>query len=118
MPKNRIGPEMRPQEFFLTIDTQPRSHRSQISGIGIRAYESTAETMAAELVEQTKTKILNQTCTSEELWSAFGWEIKNHEPQKREQREVWKIIKQTLEDAGYTHGRVHGSGNKYLWKAP
>jgi hypothetical protein len=118
MPKNRIGPEMRPQEFFLTIETQPRSHRSQISGIGIRAYESTAETMAAELVEQTKTKILNQTCTSEELWSAFGWEIKNHEPQKREQREVWKIIKQTLEDAGYTHGRVHGSGNKYLWKAP
>jgi putative DNA primase/helicase len=118
MPKNRIGPEMRPQEFFLTIETQPRSHRFQISGIGIRAYESNAETMAAELVEQAKTKILNQTCTSEELWAAFGWEVKNHEPQKREHRDVWKIVKQHLEDAGYVHGRVQGNGNRYLWRAP
>jgi len=118
MPKNRIGPEMRPQEFFLTIETQPRSHRFQISGIGIRAYESTAATLAAELVEQAKTKILNQTCTSEELWAAFGWEVKNHEPQKREHRDVWKIVKQHLEDAGYVHGRVQGNGNRYLWRAP
>jgi hypothetical protein len=118
MPKNRIGPEMRPQEFFLTIETQPRSHRAEVSGIGIRAYESTAETMAVELVEQAKTKILNQTCTSEELWAAYGWEIENHEPRKREQREAWKIVKQMLEDAGYSHGRVQGSGNKYLWQAP
>ena len=118
MPKNRIGPEMLPQEFFLSIETQPRSHRYQVSGIGIRAYESTAETMAAELVEQAKTKILNQTCTSEELWAAFGWEVKNHEPQKREHRDVWKIVKQHLEDAGYVHGRVQGNGNRYLWRAP
>jgi len=118
MPKNRIGPEMRPQEFFLSIETQPRSHRFEISGIGIRSYESTAETIAAELVEQAKTKILNQTCTSEELWAAFGWEVENHEPRKRENRDVWKIIKQTLDDAGYVHGRVQGNGNRYLWRAP
>ncbi len=65
-----------------------------------------------------KTKILNQTCTSEELWAAFGWEVKNHEPQKREHRDVWKIVKQHLEDAGYVHGRVQGNGNRYLWRAP
>ena len=118
MPKNRIGPEMLPQEFFLSIETQPRSHRYQVSGIGIRSYESSTETMAAGLVEQAKTKILNQTCTSEELWAAFGWEIKNHEPQKREQRDVWKIIKAHLEDAGYVHGRVAGHGNRNLWRAP
>jgi RecA-family ATPase len=118
MPKNRIGPEMLPQKFFLTIETQPASHRHQISGIGIRAYESSAETMAADLVEQAKTKILNQTCTSEELWVAFGWEISNHEPQKREHRDVWRIIRGHLEDGGYVHGRVAGHGNRNLWRPP
>lgn len=118
MPKNRIGPEMRPQEFFLTIETQPRSHRYQISGIGVRAYESSSETLAAELLVQAKTKILNHRCTNEELWAAFGWEIKNHEPQKREHREVWKLIKTSLEEAEYVHSRVNGSGNRYFWQAP
>ena len=116
MPKNRIGPEMRPEEFFLTIETQPRSHRFQISGIGIRAYESTSETLARELLEQAKMKILNGSCTNEELWAAFGWESENYRPRKNEHRDTWELVAVDLEAAGFSRKREAGGGNRWLWK--
>ena len=116
MPKNRIGPEMIPQHFTMSIETQPRSHRYQISGIQIRAYESTTETMARELLEQAKMKILNAPCTNEELFAAFGWEIKNYQPRKNEHRELWDIICIDLEHAGFARQREPGGGNKMLWR--
>jgi hypothetical protein len=116
MPKNRIGPEMLPQEFFLSIETQPRSHRYQVSGIGIRAYESSTETMARELLEQAKMKIINQSCTNDELFAAFGWEVENYRPRKNEHREMWDMIAVDLEHAGFARKREPGGGNRMLWK--
>jgi len=116
MPKNRIGPEMLPQEFFLSIETQPRSHRYQVSGIGIRAYESSTETMARELLEQAKMKIINQSCTNDELFAAFGWEVENYRPRKNEHREMWDMIAVDLEHAGFARKREPGGGNRMLWR--
>lgn len=116
MPKNRIGPEMRPQEFTITIETQPRSHRHQISGIGIRPYESNAEANARELIEQAKMKILNRPCTNDELFAAFGWEVENYRPRKNEDRATWELIAIDLEAAGFARKREPGAGNRWLWK--
>jgi putative DNA primase/helicase len=116
MPKNRIGPEMLPEQFFLSIETQPRSHRYQVSGIGIRAYESSTETMARDLLEQAKMKIINQSCTNDELFAAFGWEVENYRPRKNEHRELWDMIAVDLEHAGFARKREPGGGNRMLWK--
>jgi putative DNA primase/helicase len=116
MPKNRIGPEMHPQEFYLSIDTQPRSHRFQVSGIGIRPYESSAEANARELLEQAKMKILNQPCTNDELFASFGWEVENYRPRKNEDRATWELLAVDLEAAGFARKREPGGGNRWLWK--
>ena len=116
MPKNRIGPEMIPQEFTMSIETMPRSHRHQISGIGIRSYESNLEANARELLEQAKMKILNSPCTNDELFAAFGWEVENYRPRKNEDRATWELIAVDLEAAGFERKRESGSGNRSLWK--
>lgn len=101
----------------MTIETQPRSHRYQISGIGIRPYESGAQMMARELLDQAKMKILNAPCTSDEIWASYGWEIKNYQPREEEHRRIWKMISADLEEAGFSRERGTGSGAKYLWKS-
>jgi hypothetical protein len=118
MPKNRIGPEMPAQEFILEITTQPRSHRHQVSGISIRAYESNSETQARELLEQAKMKIMNMACTNEELWASFGWEYENYEPTQRQARDQWKTIRNDLEASGFGRVRMKRDDGppQQLWK--
>jgi hypothetical protein len=118
MPKNRIGPEMIPEEFTMSIETMPRSHRHTISGIQIKPYETGAEQAARELLEQAKMKILNAPCTNSEIWSAYGWEMQNYQPREKEQRDVWKVIQEGLEAAGFVHERQPGSGSALVWKYP
>jgi hypothetical protein len=115
MPKNRIGPEMIPHEFVMSIASMPRSHRHEISGITISPYESNAQTQARALFDQALMKILNSPCSNHELWAAFGWEIENHEPRKHENRDAWKFIKDELDTRGYVYERRKGSGAKYSW---
>jgi hypothetical protein len=118
MPKNRIGPEMIPEEFLMSIETMPRSHRQTVSGIQIKPYQSSAEQAARELTEQAKMKILNEACTNEELWSAFGWEYENYEPKSREARDQWKIIRDDLEAGGFKRERVKREDGpaRHLWR--
>lgn len=118
MPKNRIGPEMLPQEFTMSIDTMPRSHRYTISGIRIEPYESDAKQAAKQLLEQAKMKIVNAACTNSEIWTSFGWDIENYQPREEEQRRVWKIVADGLEAAGFRHERMNGNGSKRLWQKP
>ncbi len=115
MPKNRIGPEMIPHEFVMSIASMPRSHRHQISGITISPYESNAETQARELFDQALMKILNAPCTNHELWAAFGWEIDNNEPRKLENRDTWRYIKDDLHARGYVYERRQGTFKTYFW---
>jgi hypothetical protein len=116
MPKNRIGPEMLPEEFTMSIDTMPRSHRQTISGITILPYESSEQQAARQLVDQAKMKIINAPCTNDEIWAAFGWEVKDYKPTRQEHRDIWRIILDELEAAGFAHRRAEGSGGKYKWE--
>lgn len=116
MPKNRIGPEMMPQEFVLSIDTMPRSHRYQISGISITPYESTEQQAARQLIDQAKMKIINAPCTNDEIWSSFGWEVKDYKPLRQEHRDIWRLILDELETSGFVHRRAEGNGGKYKWQ--
>jgi hypothetical protein len=121
MPKNRIGPEMPPNEFTMTIDTQPRSLRSEVSGIQIRKFQSGAEQEASDLIDQILTMIHNAPPTQEEIWAALGWEYADRKPKARAHRDVWEQLVVMLEQRGYKNttraqaGITRGDGRQRVW---
>ena len=121
MPKNRIGPEMPPHEFTMNIETQPRSLRSEVSGIQIRKFQSGAEQEASDLIDQVLTLIHNCPPTQEEIWSALGWEYADRKPKARAHREVWDELVVMLTARNYKittraqAGITTGDGRQRVW---
>jgi putative DNA primase/helicase len=116
MPKNRIGPEMIPSEFILEIIGQPRSHRAQISGINITAYESDETVLRKERLERAMTLALNTSdgIGYRDLWVAVGIAF-GEKGVSSSDDDKWADLKADLEAQGF-HVGARGKLGGRVWK--
>lgn len=102
-PKNRIAPEVAPQEFLLDITQHPDSHRFLTSGIKFTPYVSDHATQLRDWINTIITRLANpgtDAITYREAWSSFGWTWTADGPATAH-KDDWKHIKDTLEERGY-----------------
>ena len=120
-PKNRIAPEIKPQEFLLDIDQKPASHRTDQSGIRFTPYESDQNTIINQLVDQAITLINNprpadhpEGVSFKQLRAAYGYELKDNGSLKTHDQEQWNVIVDRLEERGFVVKNTGQSGNRIV----
>jgi hypothetical protein len=101
-PKNRIAAEMARQEFLLDIDLQPRTHRTNLSGVTITPYNSDENQLRLARLEQAMTLALNKTdgVRFRDIWSAVGFDY-NDNGISSSHKDKWDALKDDLVAQGF-----------------